>query len=65
MTHNNEIMTKMIYQKPDLQIIRIELEEVIATSPGEGDGKPGIGGNGSLKPNTYNNTLDSRSKWEE
>ncbi|MEG1188504.1 MAG: hypothetical protein RR212_10910 [Bacteroidales bacterium] len=60
-------MTKMLYQKPDLQIIEIETEEVIATSPGEGSGKPGSGGNGnpSTRSNGYVNSLDNRDRWSD
>lgn len=59
------IMTKMLYQKPDLQTIEIETEEVIAASieiePDEEDNYvPGLGKKGNTRQ--YQNTMGS---WNE
>lgn len=59
-------MNKTPYLKPDLQIIEIEAEEVIAYSEG-GTGKPGSGGNTNpgVTSNSYTNTYNNSNRWEE
>ncbi|MEG0949852.1 MAG: hypothetical protein RSF78_10955 [Bacteroidales bacterium] len=58
-------MTKMLYQKPDLQIIEIETEEVIAVSvekepEWEDNYVPGLGNQSNTRQ--YQNTMGS---WNE
>lgn len=59
-------MDKKNYQKPDLQIIQIDIEDIIATSPGKepgGDDNLTPGGGGSNNNSKrYQNTMGS---WNE